>query len=228
MVDTQILSQHQLLSFNLPGHGGGPYAAKEDSYSLRGMAESLEGFLQRHASRECVVVGWSLGGHIAMEVASRTEHLRGLVLIAAPPTGFPLSGFRKMPRAATTPHPSASEVHEHITGLCTSHEGAALFASDFAASDTRMRPALAQSIASGEFSDETELIKGDLPILTIVGQDDPFIDIHYLESLPWGNLWQGEVQIVSDAKHAPHVDAPAATALLISRFIESLAPSSAK
>lgn len=223
-----ILSRHQLLSVDLPGHGGGPYADPGDGYSLRGMAEFLEGFLRGNPSRDRIVVGWSLGGHIAMEVANRIDCLRGLVLIGAPPTGFPLRGFRQMPKAATAPDPSASEVQEHIAGLCASQDGAAVFASDFAASDPRMRQMLAQSIASGEFSDETEVIRGHLPMLAMVGEDDPFIDIPYLRTLPWGNLWQGEVQVVSNARHAPHVDAPAATALLISRFIAWLESCQAK
>lgn len=216
-----VLRGHELVAIDLPGHGGGPYAEHVD-YSLRGLARSVAALSQARPLASRVVVGWSLGGHVALEAAASIPGLAGLVLIGAPPTGFPVSGFRAMPAAATCPYPPAHRVREHIETLCRDESARLLFRDDYSLADPRVREGVARCIASGDFSDEIEIVRGRLPVGVVVGADDPLVDLDHLRSVPWGHLWGGRVHLIEGALHAPHADAPDAVASLVSGFVASI------
>jgi pimeloyl-ACP methyl ester carboxylesterase len=57
------------LALDLPGHGQSAPAADHSAYSLPGYASVLAAFTQACGAAEAVMVGWSLGGHIALEAA---------------------------------------------------------------------------------------------------------------------------------------------------------------
>ena len=62
---------------DLPGHGN----AADTTFTLAGAAESVAATIDREADGRAVVVGLSLGGYVAMEVAARwPERVAGLVL----------------------------------------------------------------------------------------------------------------------------------------------------
>jgi pimeloyl-ACP methyl ester carboxylesterase len=182
----------------------------------------LTRFVHTSAPVPRVVVGWSLGGHVALEAAATVPQLRGLMLIGAPPTGFPASGFLSMPTASMSRYPLPEHVREHIEGLCRDSSKRMVFEQDFAVTDPRVREDLARCIASGDFADEVDIIRGSLPVAAVMGEHDHLIDLRYLQELPWGNLWEHQVHLVAGAMHAPQCDAPEAVAKLISRFVSHL------
>lgn len=57
------------LAFSLPGHGLSAPAIDPAAYSLPGYAATLAGFAGALDADDAVIVGWSLGGHIAIESA---------------------------------------------------------------------------------------------------------------------------------------------------------------
>ena len=69
------------LALDLPGHGQSGPAKDQADYSLPGYAAVLVDFAGALGVADPVVVGWSLGGHIALEAAQtagggRLRHLR--------------------------------------------------------------------------------------------------------------------------------------------------------
>jgi pimeloyl-ACP methyl ester carboxylesterase len=78
--------QFDCLALDLPGHG----TRAAERFSLAGAAESVAEEIATRGGGRATVVGWSLGGYVAMELAARfPEQVSGLVLAGATadPTG---------------------------------------------------------------------------------------------------------------------------------------------
>jgi pimeloyl-ACP methyl ester carboxylesterase len=75
----------------LPGHG----ARAEETFTLEGAASSVADVIADHPAGRAVVVGLSLGGYVAMDLAARwPERVAGLVIAGA--TNEPV-GVRGLP-----------------------------------------------------------------------------------------------------------------------------------
>jgi pimeloyl-ACP methyl ester carboxylesterase len=74
--------EHRVLAIDLPGFGNSPPAG--DGISIPGYARTIERFCERVGVQSMVVVGSSLGGWVAAELALRApERVRALVLVDA-------------------------------------------------------------------------------------------------------------------------------------------------
>src|SRR5579859_8038528 len=76
----------RLVSFDLPGHGDSSDAPDPTrTYTRPGLAEATLELLERLGLPEVVVLGWSLGGHVGMEMLPRFPGIRGLMIVGSPP-----------------------------------------------------------------------------------------------------------------------------------------------
>ena len=67
-----LAKNHRLIAFDLPGHGQSSDAPDPSrSYTRPGFADAAIEFLGMLGVVDVVVFGWSLGGHIALEMAPR-------------------------------------------------------------------------------------------------------------------------------------------------------------
>jgi pimeloyl-ACP methyl ester carboxylesterase len=75
-----LADEFRCLAPDLPGHG----AAADVPFTLAGAADGIAELIEREAGGRAVVVGLSLGGYLAMEVAARRPDLvTGLVISGA-------------------------------------------------------------------------------------------------------------------------------------------------
>ena len=82
-VDALAAAGWQVHAFDLPGHGLAQKGLGPD-YSVPGYARFLDGFLDAVGAEEAVIVGTSLGGHVAATLAcERPERVRALVLVGS-------------------------------------------------------------------------------------------------------------------------------------------------
>ena len=89
--------KYRLIAFDLPGHGESSNAPDPaQTYTRPGLAEAVAEVLEKLHITRAVVVGWSLGGHIGIEMMSRFSGMTGLMIIGAPPVGHNAfsQGFR--------------------------------------------------------------------------------------------------------------------------------------
>jgi pimeloyl-ACP methyl ester carboxylesterase len=64
-----LAENHRLIAFDLPGHGqssNAPHPAR--SYTLPGLADACVELLEKLGVTEAIAFGWSLGGHIGIEM----------------------------------------------------------------------------------------------------------------------------------------------------------------
>src|SRR5262249_33078057 len=78
---------YRALAIDLPGHGG-PVASNDSSASA--FADAVERAIETLGLEKAVLVGWSSGGQVALEVARRRgAALAGLVLVDSAPLTVP-------------------------------------------------------------------------------------------------------------------------------------------
>jgi pimeloyl-ACP methyl ester carboxylesterase len=78
--------KHRVVAFDLPGHGdSSPAVNPEDVYCAPGYARIVAELIDRLDLASPVVVGWSLGGGIALEAADQLPDAAGFFIYGAPP-----------------------------------------------------------------------------------------------------------------------------------------------
>jgi len=220
------------IALDLPGHGDSEPARDAGGYSLPGYAAALTGLLRELDVAHPVVVGWSLGGQIAMEAAPLLPHAAGFVVFGAPPVASP-----QQMAEAFLPHPAAGalfseQVSEAEARLATESfvaPGSALdtgeFVADFLATTGAARTGLGASAGAGQFADEIAIVSAlRQPFAILHGEADQLINLDYLRKLTFPALWRGEVQVLAGAGHAPHREAPRQFEALLSEFMTDLGP----
>ncbi|MBP2187007.1 alpha/beta fold hydrolase [Amycolatopsis magusensis] len=218
------------LALDLPGHGQSEPAGNQDDYSLPGYAAVLAGFAQELGASDAVVVGWSLGGQIALEAVPALPDAGGFVLFGAPP----IATVEQMPEAFL-PNPAMGalfreEVSESEAKLVAESfvaPGSPLdsdeFVPDILATDGSARTGLGSSVGAGRFADELAIVSAlEQPLAIVQGAEEQLVNLDYLRKLTIPTLWRGEVQVLPGVGHAPHREAPREFATLLTRFIDDL------
>ena len=84
-LDGALGRRFRLVAIDLPGHGASEDAKDPSSYSLPGHARAVRSVVEALGLGEARFVGWSLGGHIALEMAPDLPKARGFLIFGAPP-----------------------------------------------------------------------------------------------------------------------------------------------
>jgi pimeloyl-ACP methyl ester carboxylesterase len=218
------------LALDLPGHGDSAPAPRRGAYSLPGYARVLSSFAGAVDARDAVFVGWSLGGHIALEAVPSLPAAAGFVIFGTPPMASPAD----IPQAFL-PNPAVSIGFQRDV---TADDAAAYAASfvapgspvpldDFTAgilaTDGEARDGLSMSLNAGEFADELALV-ADLrvPLAILHGTAEQLVNLDYLRTVRTPTLWREEIQLVADAGHAPQEEQPEAFESLLTQFLTDL------
>jgi len=190
----------------------------------------LAGFAEAENAADAVIVGWSLGGHIALEAAPALPQAAGYVVFGTPPVASAAQmGEAFLPNPAMSVGFTAAVEPEQAQAYAASFTvpGSALaldkFTADIVRTDGEARAGLFASIGEGRFADEiaiTSTLRKPLAILH--GEGEQLVNLDYLQQLTIPSLWRGHVQLVPGAGHAPHQEVPAAFADLLEQFIADL------
>lgn len=222
--------QFRCLALDLPGHGQSAPAADPADYSLPGYAAVVTGFARVLGAADAVVVGWSLGGHIALEAAPLLPDASGFVIFGTPPVASAAdlpAGFLPNPamNVGFTAQVTAAEAQAFARTFTA--PGAVLdtseFVPDILATDGAARTGLAASLGAGRFADEVAIVAQlRRPLAIVQGAGEQLVNLDYLRTLSIPALWRGEVQVIPGAGHAPHQETPTQFAALLADFIRDL------
>ena len=226
-----LTGRFRLIAFDLPGHGASDDAADpQQSYSIRALTDTTLDVMNYLRLQRALVVGWSLGGHIAMELMERfPERLAGVLTVGAPPLGrgtlatlraFKLRSDLLLARKKQFTTRDAERWQE----LCYGPEPDGLHFAAILRADGRMRPETSKSLLSGGMQDQRQLVAtSPVPLAQVNGADDPILRAKYLQTLRYANLWEGRSHTIAGAGHAPFLSHPNRFNLHLQRFATEMA-----
>lgn len=217
------------LAIDLPGHGRSENARQPGrTYSLAGLAESVREVLAARGLAGCVLLGWSLGGDVAMEFLAGGSLVSGVAVVSAPPVppgilgrlqGYTLTGATLAAKARVS---DAEALRLERYSLGASAEGR--FVPALRRTDPMMRPQLARSMFTARGTDQRQAVRAArIPVWLVAGAADPLLRLGYFRRFvcecpagctPW---------IVPGAGHAPFLDAPDAFAGALAGFVRCAA-----
>jgi pimeloyl-ACP methyl ester carboxylesterase len=218
------------LALDLPGHGQSAPASDHSAYSLPGYAAVLAGFAEATGAADAVIVGWSLGGHVALEAAPTMPAAAGYVVFGTPPVASAAQmGDAFLPNPAMNVGFTADVSPEEARAYAASFTdpGSALsldeFTADILRTDGAARAGLLASVGEGRFADQVAIAATmPRPLAILHGQGEQLVNLGYLQQLTIPSLWRGGVQLIAGAGHAPHQETPSKFTELLDQFINHL------
>jgi pimeloyl-ACP methyl ester carboxylesterase len=216
-MDFLAAAGHGVVAPDLPGHGRSADARRPRStYSFPGYAAILSVLMQRLGFTAYHILGWSLGGHIGIEMWSSLSEVRSLTITGTPPVRLSPDGAARGFRGADAlglagkKRFSDGEVRTYGTAMLDGRvDGRLRVAKTIARTDGRARHWMVRNGLAGVGVDEAEAVRVcPRPLAILQGKHDPFVDIDYLQNLDYRNLWLRK-PLLLDAGHAPHWKVPA-------------------
>jgi pimeloyl-ACP methyl ester carboxylesterase len=208
-----LAKNHRLIAFDLPGHGESSDAPDPiRTYTRPGLADATVELLEKLRVSEAIVFGWSLGGHIGIEMFSRFPGMRGLMISGAPPVSSNQmsQGFNMSPQrgVASKQELSKAEIDAFVENIFG--ESAEAFLRDAVArTDGRFRKRLFEAAHAGEGVDQRLTVESSrVPLAVVNGGADLIVNLDYFDTVAYANLWNGRCHRLCGLGHVPFWEAP--------------------
>ncbi|KAJ4350933.1 hypothetical protein N0V95_004271 [Ascochyta clinopodiicola] len=216
---------------------------EQATYTMAGYADLAVHILEHLCVESVVIMGWSLGGHIALEMVpllktaserdSRIVDLSGLMLIGAPPA----LGAEQCAQGFKIPtNPDQGQENLMAKVLWTKEQAESIARSsapggnpelfeewmlkDAIRTDGRARMMMFDAFVGGRGVDQVQIVEGEDVLTAVInGAEEPFINLDYLDRLRWKKLWRGECVRLEGKKHAPFWEDPKGFEVLLLEFL---------
>jgi len=201
---------------DLPGHGASDDSKRPSTtYSFPGYARVLGGLMRKLGYVSFHVVGWSLGGHIGLEMLASNPAVKSLLISGTPPVRLTpegaAEGFRWTGATALAGrrHLRAEDVRRYTIAMMGMRLADDHHISRMASrTDGNARYWMVANGMAGRGADEVATVsQSDRPVAVVQGTADPFLRIDYFDRIPFRNLWHGRPVLI-EAGHAAHWQVP--------------------
>lgn len=213
----ELADRFRVIALDLPGHG----TLADRPFTVEAAADEVARVIEEAVGGPAMVVGLSLGGYVAMDLAARRpELIRGLVLSGA--TAEPV-GARAWPYLA-------------LAWAMDRFDGPRLEALNAWFFRTRFRPAIAEPIVTGGFWSRggavaLRALTGQRYVPRLATYRGPVLILNGEYDLPFRLGARGFARAAADvrrvrlrgATHLANLDRPAAFSAAVRRFAEELA-----
>lgn len=200
------------VSIDLNGHGNNQNEnQKVADFSIQSHKEYVLKQLSK-IDDDILLIGNSLGGHIAIEIADKVKKLKGLIIMGTPPVKKPINfeeAFIPVDALNTflTENPSEKEIHQALEIAISDKSKIVNSISDFIKANPLVRKATLVDITGGKFQNQFSLFtKLNVPKYIIAGNSDPSVNRDYLKYVKDNCNSDCEVFDISNCGHFPSID----------------------
>ncbi|KAF4314546.1 Alpha/beta hydrolase fold-1 [Botryosphaeria dothidea] len=245
------LHAHRAIALDLPGHGRSTNAPDpQASYTQPAYAHAAIQVLDALDVRSVIVLGWSLGGHNAIEMVAQLEEkkqgdrIKGIMITGTPPAlgleqvrrGFgSLSSPAEGGGKAANGKEEEEEEHINLAGTevweekyfddfpyeAARGERAPWIKETAKRTDGRARRIMFEAFEGGRGVDQVKVVEeSSVPCAVVNGGDEPFVNLDYLDGIKYKNLWEGKCYRLPGQGHAPFWEEPETFVPYWARFVK--------
>lgn len=220
----------RLSAIDLPGHGESlPSNDPKNIYGLPGYARVIHGLLNQLKISNPLLVGHSLGGHIALELSKMVAGIKGIFIFGTPPLGKPPAlqkAFIANPNSSLLSKRRLTEEQIKLAASTVIKEGGHVpqyILDDIQNTDPKARSLMTSSMTGNNFYDEIDIVSSlNIPLAIIHGAQDQSVNLNYINKLQMPTLWQSKIQIIENAGHSPQHETPAQFNKILEQFLSDL------
>ncbi|MEW4925032.1 alpha/beta hydrolase [Algibacter sp. 2305UL17-15] len=213
VLKSKLISQTKI-AVDLPGHGNNAEAEDEVAkFSIENYRAKLIELINT-IDDDILLVGNSLGGHLAIEIAEDIERLKGLIIFGTPPLKKPLNleqAFLQVEPLQTffTEYPTDIEIEPAIHQVSYAKECVPKLITDFKQANPKVRKAIMTDIAEDKFLDQYAVFTHlKPPKFIIAGKQDPSVNPEYLETVKDNCGESCELIKFDGCGHYPSIEKP--------------------
>ena len=227
--ESPLGERFRLIAMDLPGHGASGNAAEPAAaYTMNGYADAAARVLAALGVTRAVVLGWSLGGHVALNMISRFPGMLGVMISGTPPIPAGIEGFGLGFRPTELMGLTGARVWSEADAETFARAAAAPFEPFMLQAALRTegaaREAMVADALAGGAEDQRRIAETSVvPLAVVNGAEDGFINGDYFATVAYANLWDGRVHSLDGVGHAPFWEAPERFNPLFERFVAETA-----
>jgi len=202
---------YSLVAYDLPGHGK---SENISSYSFKVLTKSLKDQIALE-NEPLLIVGTSLGGHLAIEILPDIEDVKGIILLGTPPTKKPLNVEEAFIQSDSLliffdPAPSDEAVNLALNSLTEKKAIPEYMYKDFKETDPKFRADLTFELTQGEnLSDQHYIFSTDRRKKFILhGCNDKIVNRNYLMDHIKNAKDKPVMLEIDNCGHIPSLDQP--------------------
>ncbi len=227
-MDGALGSRHRMVAIDLPGHGASDDAADpEHGYTLARFADVVVEVAEMLGLEKFAILGWSLGGHVALEVCAGAPGVVGVMLVGAPAIGVNpvsiLQAFRPGPFLESTMQVRFSDFEAEAFAELAGVAGDEDLNAAILRADGRARVAVLRDALAGGASDARAIVGTmRIPLAIVDGAEDPIVERAYVDGLAYSTLWEGRTHVIPGVGHAPFREIAPLFNSILARFLADL------
>jgi len=215
------------IAVDLPGHSYKDKIGDESNFSIKLFCGYLIKLIES-IDDDILLVGSSLGGHLAIEIALKVKRLKGLVVFGTPPLKHPMNfeeAFLPIPEFSTflVENPSSQNIQNIVDISIRKPEYREGVVRDFIKANGKARSELAKGIEGNKFVDEFEIFTNlRIPKYILIGAYDPIVNQEYLEEVKKQSVGKCTLISFEDCGHYLSVEDPEKFSKIIERIANEI------
>ena len=205
---------NSIIAIDLRGHGENQNKRYSISDFRFGSQKKFVKEILSSVSDGVLLIGNSLGGHIAIELANQLKNIKGLIIMGTPPLKKPIN-FKEafLPENKLNcffnENPREKDVSDAAEILVKSSRKRDLVVSDFNKTNPLVRKAASIDVCENKFEDQYSIYtKLQIPKYILAGDSDPSVNRAYLQKVKEDSLHHDEIIDIVNCGHFPSIDKP--------------------